>query len=117
MHDFKKLNVWQLAIDLVTEIYKVTEEFPKTEIYGLTNQIRRSAVSIPSNISEGAGRKNDGEFQLFLGYANGSCCELETQLIIAKNLKYIVDETLNKLTVKLSEIEKKIFNLSKSIRK
>ena len=68
MHDFKKLDVWKISIDFVTEIYRITETFPKTKIYGLTNQIRKSTVSIPSNIAEGAGRKNNGEFRLFLGY-------------------------------------------------
>ena len=116
MHDFKKLNVWILAINLVTEIYKTTESFPKTETYGLTNQMRRCAVSIPSNIAEGAGRKGIGEFKLFLGYAYGSCCELETQLIIACNLNFMSSEDQTKLTYNLNEIEKMIYKLMQSLK-
>ncbi len=116
MHDFKKLTVWNMAIELVTDIYKTTEAFLKTEIYGITNQMRRCAVSIPATIAEGAGRKTQGEFKLFLGYAYGSCCELETQLIISNKLNYLNQETLNLLSRKLNEIEKMIFKLTSSIK-
>ena len=108
------MNVWISAINLDTEIYKATESFPKTEMYGLTNQMRRCAVSIPSNIAEGAHRKGIGEFKLFLGYAYGSCCELETQLIIACHLNFMSAEVLIKLSYDLSEIEKMIFKLMQS---
>lgn len=87
--DFKQLIVWQRAMDMVTEIYKATRTFPKEEMYGLTSQIRRSAVSIPSNIAEGQGRNTKGEFLQFLGIAKGSLCEIETQILIAKNLEYL----------------------------
>lgn len=76
-------------MDMVTEIYKATRTFPKEEMYGLTSQIRRSAVSIPSNIAEGQGRNTKGEFLQFLGIAKGSLCEIETQILIAKNLEYL----------------------------
>ena len=112
MHDFKKLKVWNDGIGLVTDIYKVTSTFPKYEIYGLTSQIRRSAVSIPSNIAEGAGRTTNEQFKQFLNYAYGSCCELETQLIIAHNLTYLVTNDFNRLSSKLNEIQKMIFKLS-----
>ena len=115
MHDFKKLNVWNEAIKLVTEIYEITDKFPRKEVYGISNQIRRSAISIPSNIAEGSGRKSSGSFKLFLSYSYGSCCELETQLIIAKNINYIEENILNKLIEKISVIEKMLTNLSKSI--
>ncbi len=115
MHDFKKLNVWNEAIKLVTEIYEITEKFPRMEVYGISNQIRRSAISIPSNIAEGSGRKSSGSFKLFLSYSYGSCCELETQLIIAKNINYIEENILNRLIEKISVIEKMLTNLSKSI--
>lgn len=84
----------------MTEIYDVTGHFPKEELYGLTNQIRRAAVSIPSNVSEGAARNSDKEFVQFLHIALGSAAELETQLIIAKRLKYVnhVDKLLGNLT-------------------
>jgi four helix bundle protein len=85
------LRVWQEAIDLVEAIYDLTKRFPKTEIYGLISQMRRSAVSVPSNIAEGAARLSDREFIQFLGVARGSLSELETQITIAERLGYVVD--------------------------
>jgi four helix bundle protein len=87
--DYKDLIVWQKAIDLVVEIYAVTKAFPKEELYGLTSQLRRCAVSVPSNIAEGQGRLTRGEFRQFLGHAKGSLGEMETQLIIAERLGYL----------------------------
>ncbi len=84
----KKLTVWQLAIELVTDIYALTKIFPSDEKFGLTNQIRRASVSIPSNIAEGAARQSNKEFIQFLYIALGSCAEVETQLMIAHNLQY-----------------------------
>ena len=115
MHDYKKLDVWNLAIELVTEVYRITDSFPKTEVYVITTQIRRSAVSIPSNIAEGAGRKSEGQFKVFLGYAYGSSCELETQLIISEKLKYIDSEALNILSKKKASIQKMIYKLIESL--
>ena len=86
MNYVKELKVWQKAIELVTETYLKTQLFPKEEIYGLTSQIRRCAVSIPSNIAEGFGRKTDKDFSNFLSISLGSAFEFETQLIICKNL-------------------------------
>ena len=86
--DYKDLDVWKKAIDFVVKIYGITETFPKTEIYGLTNQLRRAAVSVPSNIAEGAARSSDKEFIQFLYIALGSLSETETQIIIAKRLDY-----------------------------
>ncbi len=88
MKDHKELEVWKESIDLVADIYSLTSLFPKEEIYGLTNQMRRSAVSIPSNIAEGAARQTEKEFIHFLFVSSGSNAELETQLIIAKKLKF-----------------------------
>jgi four helix bundle protein len=88
---YRDLLVWQKAIALVTDIYRLTQSFPREELYGLTSQIRRAAVSIPSNIAEGQGRLTRGEFRQFLGQARGSYAELETQLIIAQNLGYMPD--------------------------
>lgn len=88
MQDHKELDVWKSCIDLVEEIYQLTNTFPKEEIYGVTNQIRRAAISIPSNIAEGAGRQTSKEFVHFLYIAAGSLAELETQIIIAERLKY-----------------------------
>jgi four helix bundle protein len=85
---FKDLIVWQKSFQLVKEIYALTRNFPKDEIYGLTQQMRRSAVSIPSNISEGYGRQFSKEYKQFLSIAYGSLCELETQYLLAVNLDY-----------------------------
>ena len=115
MHNYKELRVWQQAIKLATDVYRSTEIFPREEKFGLTSQIQRSAVSIPSNIPEGAGRNGGAEFKLFLGYAAGSSCELETQLIIAKELKYITEELANELILKSTEIQKMIYCLLKSL--
>jgi four helix bundle protein len=97
----KDLDVWKKAIEFVAEIYKITRNFPKDEIYGLTSQIRRAAVSIPSNIAEGAARNSTKEFIQFLYIALGSASETETQLIIAKEIGYI-----EKVEEKLDEIER-----------
>ena len=86
---FKDLIVWQKSYRLVLEIYKLTEQFPKTEIYGLAQQIRRAAVSIPSNISEGYGRRFQKEYRQFLSIAYGSLCELETQYLLSVDLNYM----------------------------
>jgi len=85
---FKDLVVWKKSIDLTAAIYEFTSKFPDVERFGLTNQMRRAAVSVPSNIAEGYGRSTKGEYHLFLGHARGSCSELETQLVIAKRLGF-----------------------------
>ncbi len=91
---YKELIVWKKAMDLVTEIYRLTDAFPENEKFGLVSQLRRAAVSIPSNIAEGQGRLSIGEFKQFLGHARGSLFEVETQILIANNLKlYNVTET------------------------
>ncbi len=90
-HDLK---VWQEAMALARDVYRVTGEFPKDELYGLTSQVRRAAVSLPSNIAEGAGRNGPREFLKFLFIARGSLSELETQLILARDLGYFVESDL-----------------------
>ena len=89
MQSYKELLVWQVAMTLANDVYGVTRRFPREETYGLTSQIRRSAVSMPSNIAEGQGRATRGEFLPFLGHARGSLFELETQLTLAANLEYL----------------------------
>lgn len=84
----KDLDAWKLSMELVTDIYQLTGSFPKEEIYGLTNQMRRAAVSIPSNIAEGAARNSEKEFLQFLHFSLGSAAELETQLLISDNLGF-----------------------------
>ena len=108
-NSYRDLVAWQVAVELVTAIYRQTETFPKHEIYTITSQIRRSAVSVPSNIAEGQGRSSSGEFQQFLGHAKGSLLELETQLIIANNLGYISQEQLHQL-LQLSDRVSRLLN-------
>ena len=86
---YKDLIAWQKAMALVTEIYRSTQKFPREEVYGLTSQLRRAAVSIPSNIAEGQARHSPKEFRLFLSHARGSLVEVETQLLIAQNLSFL----------------------------
>ena len=94
MSGFKELKVWQISIDLVMHVYKATADFPKDETYGLVSQMRRCAVSIPSNIAEGSSRNGAKEFTHFLYIAHGSLSELDTQLIISKQLGYINDTVI-----------------------
>jgi four helix bundle protein len=117
MNQFKNLLVWQKSLDLVIEVYKLTDDFPNKEQFGLTSQINRCAVSVASNIAEGAGRNSGKEFNNFLGIAVGSLCELETQLIIAQRLKYITEIELENLNLPIREIEKMIYALKKSLLK
>ena len=116
MHSHKELALWQNAISLVTDIYMMTKQFPKEEIYGLTSQIRRSALSVPSNISEGAARNQSKEFIRFLYISMGSISELETQLIIDRNLKYISDFKFQDQENKIRKIRIQLAGLIKSIK-
>jgi four helix bundle protein len=115
MNNFRELNVWQKAVALATTIYRITENYPKEEIYGLTSQIRRCTVSISSNIAEGAGRRTKKDFRHFLDMATGSCYELETQLTISKNLDYIAKNEFETLKSDLTEIQKMMYALIKSL--
>ena len=117
MKTHKDLDVWKISIEMVTMIYQITGNFPKEEMYGLTNQMRRSAVSVPSNIAEGAGRNSSKEFVQFLHFAIGSLSELETQLIIAFNLKYINNEQKQKMDVIMNSIFKMLSGLVQSVKK
>lgn len=116
MKNFKNLKVWQKGIEVVVNLYKKTEDFPKEEIYGLTSQIKRSAISIPSNIAEGAGRGTDKDFNRFLDVALGSSFELETQLIIANKLDFLSDENFDKLNQQIDEEQKMIIGLQRSLK-
>jgi four helix bundle protein len=100
--DAQKLEIWKISMNLTTKIYKLTETFPKEEIYGLISQIRRCAVSIPSNIAEGKGRRTNKDFINFLYIAKGSLNELQTQIIISNNLGYINEEETSQI-IKISE--------------
>jgi four helix bundle protein len=109
-----KLEVWKRSIEFVTAIYKLTESFPKSEIYGLVQQLRRSAISIPSNIAEGAGRNSKNEFKQFLSIAQGSIAELETQLLIARNLGFVKEP--ESLLIELDELSKMIIGLAMALK-
>ncbi len=112
MKHYKNLLVWQKAIALVTQIYVVTRSFPREELYGLTSQIRRAAVSIPSNIAEGQARLTPGEFRQFLGIAKGSLAELDTQLMIAENLGYLTET--DRLFDQVAEVGRMLSGLLRS---
>lgn len=136
MHRYKELKVWNKAIDPVSysprrtnvqrdttygiefslKIYKLTGKFPLNEKYTLTSQLRPAAVSVPSNIAEGAGRKTDGEFVHFLGISNGSTCEVDAQLIIANRLAYINKEEYKVLKKHLEHIQNMIYKLQRKIK-
>jgi len=115
MHRYKQLDVWKKALELTTMIYNLTEYFPPKEKFGLIPQLNRCAVSVPSNIAEGAGRGSKKEFSHFLNIATGSLFELETQLIIARNIKYLTNDKLEELIVYIESIVKMIYGLKKSL--
>jgi four helix bundle protein len=115
LENYKDLIAWQKAMVLVTEIYRVTRDFPGSELYGLTNQLRRAAVSIPSNIAEGQGRGGSREFERYLRIANGSQQEVETQLLIAANLGYLDGCILPELIAKIAELGRILSGLRRSI--
>ncbi len=116
MKNFKDLIVWQRAIDLVTLAYKLTKTFPTDEKFGLTSQMRRSAVSIPSNIAEGHMRSSQKDFRKFLKIALGSSAEFETQTIIAGNLGYLTENDQQELLTKTQEVSKMTASLAAKLR-
>lgn len=117
VNTYKDLIVWQKAMQLVTEVYSITKKLPKEEIYGLTSQIRRSCISIPSNIAEGFGRKSTNEYIRFLQIANGSLYELQTQLEICTNLKYFPNQIYNRIYEQSREIERMLSSLVRKLDK
>lgn len=116
MHNFKELKVWQLSRKLVKEIYVLTANFPTEEKFGLISQLRRCAISIPTNIAEGSGRNTDKDFAQFLNISLGSAYELETLLILSVDVQFISVDQLDDLSNKISEIQKMIFGLIKTLR-
>jgi four helix bundle protein len=104
--DFRQLKVWQRAHQLTLEIYKTIASFPRSEAYGLTPQIRRAAVSIPSNLAEGCGRNGDAELARFCSIASGSTSELEYQILLARDLNLILSETHEKLAQQITDIKR-----------
>ena len=112
---YRSLVIWQKAVDLVTDVYAATSVFPRHELFGLTSQLRRCAVSVPSNIAEGQGRATKGEFIQFLCHARGSLFELETQLHIASKLGYLSVEGSQSLEVKAEEVARILNGLLTSL--
>ena len=116
-HNFKELHVWKKSMQLVTEIYSVTNHFPNEELFGLTQQIRRCSVSIPSNIAEGCGRGTDPQLKHFLNIAQGSAFELETQFMIAQRLGFLEPNKSTSLRESCSEIQRMIDGFSNKLGK
>ncbi len=115
MHNFKELKIWQKGRNFVKEIYLTVSKFPPEEKYALTSQMKRAAISILSNIAEGAGRGTEKDFARFLDIANGSAFELETQIYLAFDLEFINEKKLNNLIDNIEEIEKMIYGFKKRI--
>jgi len=112
---YKELLVWQRAMELVTEVYQITVAFPADERFGLVSQLRRAAVSIPSNVAEGQGRSTKGEFKQFLGTARGSLFEVETQVMIARNLGMLSDVDATNLKESIGDVGRLLNGLIRSL--
>ena len=117
MHDFKKMKVWQKARELTKKVYLMSEKYPYKEVFGLTSLIRRTAISVISNIAEGSGRNTDGEFSNFLGIAYGSSCELEAQVIISSDLGYITISEAELIHEEINEVQKMLHTLIQKFKK
>jgi four helix bundle protein len=113
---FRDLLVWQRAVALVTDVYRVSKRWPKDERYGLISQIRRASVSVPSNISEGHCRASRGEYLQFLGHARGSLAEVETQVEIARNLGFLDGEDFTRLSGSIDEVSRMLRSLIHSLQ-
>lgn len=116
INSYRDLLIWQKSMFLVTEIYKVTVSFSKEEIYGITSQIRRSSVSVPSNIAEGYGRNSTGDYKRFLHIALGSLYELQTQIEICFRLQYLKNEPFKALQTQTNELERMMNSMISKIK-
>ena len=116
MRDFRQLKVWEESHQLTLEIYRITKNFPKDELFALTNQMRRATVSIPSNIAEGCGRGSNKEYAQFLQFAMGSASELDYQFLLSKDLGYIDLETYRKVNDKVDKVKRQLAMLLKRVR-
>lgn len=113
---YDDLEVWRAAMELVVQIYQLTKQFPKEEIYGLTSQLRRAAVSVPSNIAEGKGRFSDRELVQFLGHARGSLFEIETQVQLSERLQYITKQECERLRRETARVGQMLNGFIRSVR-
>ena len=116
MRDFRKLQVWAISHDLTLRVYELTSQFPREEIYGLTNQIRRACASIPTNIAEGCGRKSPADFARFLQIAMGSASETEYLILLTRDLKYINANQYVELAEAVVSVKKMLTSLLRSVR-
>jgi four helix bundle protein len=116
MKDFRQLQVWEKSHQLALAVYKATREFPKEELYGLTSQIRRASMSVPTNIAEGCGRYTDAEFARFLQIAMGSASETEYQLLLGKDLGFLSNQLYKKLHNDVEEVKRMLASLITTIR-
>ena len=114
--DIENLEIWRLAVSLAKDVYVITDKFPKREVYCLTDQIRRAAVSIPSNIAEGKGRSTAKDFVHFLNTARGSLYELKTQLYIAREIAYLTEEDFSSLHKQIENLSHKIVSMIKFLK-
>ncbi len=115
MRDYRKYKIWELGHELTLYIYKISQNFPQEEMYGMTSQMRRAAYSIPSNIAEGCGRESEAEFRRFLVIAQGSASELEYFAILAHDLGYIDDNIYTELDDRVNKIRRSLNNLIKKL--
>lgn len=116
MQNHRDLKVWQIAVDLVETVYRLSRDWPNHELYGLVSQARRASVSVPANIAEGAGRRTTGEFIQFVGIARGSLAELETLFVVAGRLGYLEDSVLEHLLIDVAEVGRMLTGLMHSLR-
>ncbi|MBR4787229.1 MAG: four helix bundle protein [Bacteroidales bacterium] len=114
--NYRELIVWQKAMEMVENIYTLTQSLPKDELFSITNQIRRAAISVPSNIAEGYGRQSKKEYLQFLSIANGSVCEIETQLLLCLRIGYLTEENTKETFQLLSEIGKIITTIKQKLK-
>src|SRR5271165_4217955 len=116
VQSYRELIAWQKAMDFTAEVYRATRSFPKDELYGVTSQLRRASVSIPSNIAEGQGRQSTGEFRQFLGHARGSLLETETQILLSERLEYLDRGTAENLLGQAAEVGRILNGLMNSLK-
>ena len=117
LRNYKELKVWQKSYQLCLNVYKMTQKYPKSEVYGFTSQMRRAALSIPCNIAEGYGRKSTADYLRFLYMSYGSACELETQILLSGDLAYLEAESLSDIQQDFEEVERMLKALIKSLVK
>ncbi|MFY0599750.1 MAG: four helix bundle protein [Cyclobacteriaceae bacterium] len=115
MNNFKELIIWQKAIELASLVYDITKSFPNDEKFGLTNQLRRASVSVSSNIAEGSGRSGKKDYAMFIGYSLGSLFEIESQLIISRNLNFIDQTIFEDISSRVTELQKMTYSFKQRL--